>query len=78
MSIKKLVKKIKNNGRKLLIIVQFRWNQLSQRTNRTSSHENKGFVLFFLPEMSIKLYSQMMVSVAENVRDKGYEPLFFG
>jgi hypothetical protein len=35
-------------------------------------------VLFFLPEMEVELYAKMMVSVAENIRDRGYDPAFFG
>lgn len=73
-----MIRKINKYWEKLSPLVLFRFNQLRGRVRRSGAHENTKTVLFFLPEMAVGLYAKMLVSVAERIRDRGYEPVFFG
>jgi hypothetical protein len=73
-----VIRKIKKYWGKLSLLVVFRFSQLFVRARLSNVHENKKIVLFFLPEMAVELYAKMLVSIAERIRDCGYEPVFFG
>lgn len=73
-----VIRKVKKYGEKLSLLVLFRFSQLRARVRRFGVGENKKTVLFFLPEMAVELYAKMLVDVAERIRERGYEPLFFG
>lgn len=73
-----VIRKVKKYGKKFSLLVLFRFSQIRARARRSATRENKKTVLFFLPEMAVELYAKMLVSVAERIRDRGYEPVFFG
>lgn len=73
-----VIRKVKKYGKKLSLLVLFRFSRLRARARHSATRENKKTVLFFLPEMAVELYAKMLVSVAERIRDRGYEPVFFG
>lgn len=73
-----VIRKIKKYASKLSQLLRFRVRQRRARVRPSGAREDTKTVLFFLPEMAIELYAEMLVSVAERIRDCGYEPLFFG
>ena len=73
-----VIRKIKKYGAKLSLLVRFRVSQRRARARLSDARENRKTVLFFLPEMAVELYAKMLVSIAERIRDRGYEPVFFG
>lgn len=73
-----VIRKVKKYGTKLLRLVLFRFSQLFARLRGSDTRKDKATVLFFLPEMAVELYAKMLVSVAEEISDRGYEPVFFG
>lgn len=73
-----MIGKVKKYGKKLSLLVLFRFSQLFKRVRRSDVPKDKKAVLFFLPEMAVELYAKMLVSVAEEIRGRGYEPIFFG
>lgn len=62
----------------MYLLLAFRYEQFRRRGSYYSEREEKNTVLFFLPEMPVKLYAGMMVSVAEAIRQRGFETVFFG
>lgn len=73
-----VIRKIKKYGKKLPRLVLFWFSQLFARVRGSDKRKNKETVLFFLPEMAVDLYAKMLVSIAEEISDRGYEPVFFG
>jgi hypothetical protein len=71
-------RKIKKYASKFLLLLQFRVRQQRTRVRPSGVQEDTKTVLFFLPEMAVDLYAEMLFRVAERVRDRGYEPVFFG
>lgn len=71
-----VIRNVKKYTEKLSLLFRFRLNQL--RTRSADTRENKKTVLFFLPEMAVELYAKMLVDVADRIRERGYEPVFFG
>jgi hypothetical protein len=71
-----VIRNVKKYTEKLSLLLRFRLNQLRARSADT--RENKKTVLFFLPEMAVELYAKMLVDVADRIRERGYEPVFFG
>jgi hypothetical protein len=45
---------------------------------RTSIGSEVKTVLFFLPELGIPLYLDMLLTIASDIKSNGYSPLFFG
>jgi hypothetical protein len=78
MLVTEVISKIKKYATKLSLLVRFRVTQRRARARLSDARDNRKTVLFFLPEMAVELYAKMLVSVAENIRDSGYEPVFFG
>lgn len=73
-----VIKKFKKYGKKLSLPVLFRLSQPFARVSCSDSRKDEKVVLFFLPEMAVELYAKMLFIVAEEIRERGYEPIFFG
>lgn len=78
MLVKDVIRKVNKYGKKLFLIVLFRLIRLFARVLRPNASKDKKSVLFFLPEMAVGLYVEMLVSIANEIRGRGYQPVFFG
>ncbi len=78
MLITGVIRKVNKYGKKLFLILLFRLRRFFGRVRRLDAYKDKKTVLFFLPEMAVGLYAEALVSIANEIRDRGYRPVFFG
>lgn len=62
----------------LLLLILFKLRSLLGLRRSLDASKDKKTVLFFLPEMAVGLYAQMLISISNKICDRGYQPVFFG
>lgn len=76
--IKNITKSIFNRAQILVYLLILKIKTSFYKAKVVKNSETEKIVLFFLPELEISLYLDMLISIANDIKGKGYIPVFFG